>query len=195
MVIDTSAGERIGLFGTVGMSGDTIIIRNLHVQGSIVYRGVAAAQIGGLIGRFNTSSNSMLDGCSSAVAIIGGSGTGQRIGGLVGFTLSEIRNSWATGAVHSCGGNTVDSNSCVPAGCACSGGGATGGLVGINNNSVSNSYATGAVRGNSATGNNSGVGGLVGINSSTVENTYATGAVVGGSGADRHRWAGWQRTK
>ena len=183
MVIDTSTGERIGLFGSVGVSSETLTIRNLHVSGSIVYRGTAAAQIGGLIGRFNASSNSMLDGCSSAVAIIGGSSTNQFIGGLIGNTSAAVENSWATGAVHSCGGNTVDSNSCAPDGCTCAGGGSIGGLVGSGNGPITNSYATGAVRGNGV-GFNQGVGGFAGVTNSSIADTYATGAVVGGDGAD-----------
>ena len=182
MAINTGSGNRIGLFGVVGLSTEAITIRNLHVSGSIVYRGAAVTNIGGLIGRMSTSGG-LVDGCSSAVAIVGGGGgTNQRIGGLIGFTASEIRNSWATGAVYSCGGNDGDAGSCTSAGCTCAGGGNIGGLVG-SSGAVTNSYATGAVRGNS-TGFNQGVGGLIGFVGEDIEDSYATGAVVGGSGAD-----------
>ena len=184
MVIDTDAGNSIGLFGTVGSSSQTITIRNLHVSGSIVYSSADTnARIGGLIGRMSTSGG-LVDGCSSAVAITGGGGTNQRIGGLVGFAFSEIRNSWATGAVYSCGGNTTDDEgSCEPTGCTCEGGGFIGGLAG-SSATVTNSYATGDVRGNGA-GFNQSVGGLLGNNgNSPTEDSYATGAVVGGREAD-----------
>ena len=182
MVIDTSTGERIGLFGTVSKSNGTI--RSLHIAGRIVYRGAANARIGGLIGRYDTSTG-LVDGCSSAVDITGGSGTGQVIGGLVGGVRSPVQNSWATGAVHSCGGNAAATGSCTSAGCSCTGGGAVGGLVGTGFGTIRNSYATGAVRGNGI-GFGQGVGGLVGFGlESEIFDAYATGAVVGGGGADK----------
>ena len=180
MVIDTSTGERIGLFGTVSKSNGAI--RSLHIAGRIVYRGAANASIGGLIGSYNVSEG-LVDGCSSAVDITGGSHMAQVIGGLVGRAIAPVQNSWATGAVHSCGGNTTDDEgSCEPTGCTCAGGGVVGGLVGSSNSTVFNSYATGDVRGNGAGG---GVGGLVGASLfNIIVDAYATGAVVGGSGAD-----------
>ena len=181
MVIDTNSGTRIGLFGVGGTTSDSAIIRNLHVSGSIVYRGSAAASIGGLMGFIQNGST--LDGCSSAVVITGGSGGFQSIGGLVGSINGRLWNSWATGAVHSCGGDPTDRGSCEATGCSCSGGGYIGGLVGqATAGIVRNSYATGAVRGNAL--GSTGVGGLVGFNAILVEDSYATGDVVGGSGAD-----------
>ena len=174
MAIDTGSGERIGLFGSVGMSGDTITIRNLRVQGSIVYRGTANVRIGGLISIFNTT-DGLIDGCSSAVAIIGGSGTNQFIGGLIGDSVAEVQNSWATGNVHSCDDDDPTIDGCAPDGCTCEGGGIIGGLIGLISSSISNSYATGSSRG---------IGGLIGVNTTPLENSYATGAVVGGNGAD-----------
>ena len=182
MVIDTSTGERIGLFGTVSKSNGTI--RSLHIAGRIVYRGAANANIGGLIGRYNAGEG-LVDGCSSAVDITGGSHMTQIIGGLVGNASAPVQNSWASGAVHSCGGNTTDDEgSCAPTGCTCDGGGAVGGLVGLGRGTIRNSYATGDVRGNGA-GGSRGVGGLVGASFNNIVDAYATGAVVGGSGADR----------
>ena len=111
-------------------------------------------------------------------------GTGDSIGGLIGFSDGSIINSYATGAV------TGDSF--------------VGGLVGLNDDdgSVTNSYATGAVTGSSGVGGlvgwsfrggvtnsyamgavtgNSEVGGLVGDNEGSVTNSYAMGAVTGNS--------------
>ena len=111
-------------------------------------------------------------------------GTGDSIGGLVGFSDGSIINSYTTGAV------TGDSF--------------VGGLVGLNDDdgSVTNSYATGAVTGSRDVGGlvgwsfrggvtnsyamgavtgNSEVGGLVGDNEGSVTDSYATGAVTGSS--------------
>ena len=113
---------------------------------------------------------------------VGGlAGTGDYVGGLVGYNRGSVTNSYATGSVAGTGDYV-------------------GGLVGRNRGSVTNSYATGTVTGNDwvgglvgynnegditnsyATGTvtgNDGVGGLVGVNSGYVTNSYATGAVTG----------------
>ena len=183
MVIDTNSGDRIGLFGTGSMLGSSVTIRNLHVSGSIVYRGAASARIGGLMGYLRGSA-SLVDGCSSAVDITGGSDTFQFIGGLIGRSQAGVQNSWAIGAVHSCGGDPTDRGSCEATGCSCSGGGSIGGLVGQSSSGrIRNSYATGDVRGN-GTGLTTGTGGLIGSSTASTEDSYATGDVVGGSGAD-----------
>ena len=176
MAIDTGSGERIGLFGSVGdATNNVFMFRNVHVQGSITYSGIADARIGGLIGRITRPSAgadvSVIDGCSSAVDISGGTGTNQLIGGLVGVSEAEIRNSWASGAIQSC-------PTCTPDGCGCSGGGFIGGLVGNSGFRIRNSFSTGAVSGNVT------VGGLVGLSSASIHNSYATGAVNSGAGPE-----------
>ncbi|MGJ0455719.1 YDG domain-containing protein [Aliarcobacter cryaerophilus] len=77
------------------------------------------------------------------------------VGGLVGFNIGTISNSYTSG--------TVSGTSFV------------GGLVGYNNREISNSYASGSVTGASY------IGGLVGYNYfGTISNSYATGTVTGG---------------
>ena len=178
MAINASSGDRFGLFGSVGDPdvNDVFMFRDVHVQGAITYSDNANAYIGGLIGHIRSPSGgsadvSLIDGCSSAVDISGGSGTSQFIGGLVGFSEAEIRNSWASGAIQSC-------SACTPDGCSCAGKGSIGGLVGLNRISIRNSFSTGAVSGNLR------VGGLVGDNNGAIHNSYATSAVNSGAGLD-----------
>ncbi len=85
-------------------------------------------------------------------------GTGDTVGGLVGYNDGTVSNCYATGSVS--GENFV------------------GGLVAVNSSygTVSNCYATGTVTG---TGTGWYVGGLVGENWGTVSNCYATGSVTG----------------
>ncbi len=92
------------------------------------------------------------------VGLLGGSVTGHNnVGGLVGYNLGTVNNSYATGSVS---GNSY-----------------VGGLVGFNDTAISNSYAAGSVSGVSN------VGGLVGINDyATINNSYATGPVHGTGG-------------
>jgi hypothetical protein len=79
----------------------------------------------------------------------------DRVGGLAGFHDGTITNSYATGSVTG-SGNSV------------------GGLVGGNRNgTIAYSYATGSVSGEDV------VGGLAGFNIGTIANSYATGSVSG----------------
>jgi len=82
------------------------------------------------------------------------------VGGLVGWEIGTVSNSYATGSVSSSIENHYYS-------------GDVGGLVGHNEGTVSNSYSTGSVSGDNE------VGGLVGRNVGTVSNCYSTGSVSG----------------
>jgi hypothetical protein len=84
------------------------------------------------------------------------SGTGERVGGLLGWNDGTISNSYSTVTVSGAGN-------------------AIGGLLGLNEwGTVKNSYSTGAVSGTDY------VGGLLGNNfHGTVSNSYSTGAVTG----------------
>jgi hypothetical protein len=75
------------------------------------------------------------------------------VGGLVGDTVGNLTNCYATGSVT---GNS-----------------GVGGLIGTNGGDVSNCHFTGSVTGNYS------VGGLVGSNSGTISNSYSTGSVTG----------------
>jgi hypothetical protein len=81
--------------------------------------------------------------------------TGDTVGGLVGWNLGTVTNSYASGSVS--GSNQV------------------GGLAGHSRGTVSDSYSTASVTGGSWTG-----GGLVGSNfGGTVINSYSSGSVTG----------------
>ena len=80
-------------------------------------------------------------------------GTGDYVGGVVGYNNGTVENCYNTGSVSG-----LDS---------------VGGVAGWNDGSVENCYNTGKVSGGA------GVGGVVGYNSSTVENCYNIGEVSG----------------
>jgi hypothetical protein len=82
------------------------------------------------------------------------------VGGLVGWDIGTVSNSYATGSVSS----SIETHYYS---------GDVGGLVGHNEGTVSNSYSTGSVSGDNE------VGGLVGRNIGTVSNCYSTGSVSG----------------
>ncbi len=93
---------------------------------------------------------------------------GAYAGGLVGYNVGSISNSYATGSV---------SVSASGVGWAI-----VGGLVGFNGNggSISASYATGSVGASASGSGGSRVGGLVGFNDSggSISTSYATGSVT-----------------
>jgi len=127
-------------------------------------------------------------------------GSGDYVGGLVGWKGGTLTRCHSTGTVSGSGyfvGGLVGSNNGTVTQCysasAVSGTDFVGGLVGYNNEgSLTNCYSTGAVVGVW------GVGGLVGYNyyGSAVTNCYSTGAVTGntdvgglvGWSADIDRW-------
>jgi filamentous hemagglutinin family protein len=94
-------------------------------------------------------------GAISNVGLIGGSVTGDdNVGGLAGFNMATIGNSYSTISVH--------------------GTGSVGGLVGVNSGTISNSYSTGSVAGIEP------VGGLAGFNAGgSIANSFSTGTVTG----------------
>jgi filamentous hemagglutinin family protein len=181
----------LGLFGFTGTSS---VIRNLGVTGGSVtgainvgalagqnYGGAinasyatgkvtGAADVGGLVGANlagfdSTGSNFVVGSISYSHATGTVSGTGNYVGGLVGYNQGPVSTSFATGSVR--GANYV------------------GGLVGfIEGNyeaagSVFNSHATGSVKG--ATD----VGGLVGAvgggYGGSIDKGWASGSVTGTS--------------
>ena len=136
--------------------------------------------VGGLMG-YNaggTVSN------SSATGNVGG--TGQGVGGLIGYNNGggAVSNSHATGTVNGTdyyvgglvGRNAAGLVSNSSASGTVSGAYSVGGLIGDNQpgGNVSDSYATGNVSG---TGQS--VGGLIGSNSESVSNSSAAGTVIG----------------
>ena len=147
--IDRNGEDYIGLFGHInGVTIENLSIENCDVKGYNTVGGLA-----GLAG-FNFDNSNFIKNCYLTGNV---SGTGQYVGGLVGYNANSIiKNCYATANVT--GDETV------------------GGLVGYNNDSgIQNCYTTGNVN---ATAYD--VGGLVGFNqSSAIENSYATGNVSG----------------
>jgi hypothetical protein len=178
----SSSYDRVGLFGSASGVIENIRLSNIQITGS------APDIVGGLVGVSNAqisgvsvSGSILFEKIKNRSSIIGGlvgwngfEGTGVtidshssatvqgsgNIGGLAGDNDGLIRNSSATGAVHS-------------------GAGLAGGLVGssgtIWGGIIDSSYATGTVIGGSA-------GGLICSNENTIINSYATGEVKAGPG-------------
>jgi hypothetical protein len=106
-------------------------------------------------------------------------GTGEYVGGLVGWNDGTITNCYSTGSVSGywgvgglAGENDNTIANCYSTGNV-SGNLCVGGLVGENDNTIANCYSTGSISGNW------GVGGLVGENDNTIANCYSTGSVSG----------------
>ncbi len=165
--------DNVGLFSYVDSSGT---VKNVGLAGGSVS---GAQYVGALIGiNEGTVSNSF---ATAAVT-----GSGNRVGGLIGDNKGSatISNSYATGAVSGAAvigglvgglnGSGYISNSFATG--SVTGTQYIGGLIGVmEGGSISDSYATGAV-----TGSSNNVGGLAGYTFAThITNTYATGAVSG----------------
>jgi len=155
---------------------------NGHVISNLTVDGVDYCGLFGFIG----SPNAYID-LNSLVSNLGlenisVTGTGQYVGGLVGFSFcgSRIANCYSTGVVaggHGVGGlagsnNTISRIVSSYSTCTVTGDGNIGGLVGGNGgSSITNSYSTGEVSGKMQ------VGGLVGGSNGSVSNCYSTGDV------------------
>ncbi len=132
--------------GLIGQSENGKVY-NAHVSGIVKSNGV---NVGGLMGR-NRNGEILFSSSNCDVSTSGF----FRVGGLVGFNLGTIENSFSNGKVSS------DSP-------------AVGGLVGLNWSLIKNSYSIAEVHGEEN------VGGLVAINSGgTIENSYSHGTVHG----------------
>lgn len=165
--------DNVGLFSYVAGSGT---VKNVGLTGGSMS---GRQYVGALVG-INQGT------VSSSFATAAVTGSGNRVGGLVGDVQQQgtISNSYATGAVSGAAvigglvgglnGSGYISNSFATG--TVTGTEYLGGLVGVmEGGSISNSYATGAV-----TGSGENVGGLAGYTFATViTNTYATGAVSG----------------
>ena len=160
----------VGLFGQIGAGG---MVRDLMlVDATVAYTGASdninSANTGLLAGQSNGTIVAV--GVSgSASSVTGGSGLGNRVGGLVGQNQGTITASYATIATVSSG--TGDAS-------------LIGGLVGANRTGsmITASYASGTVDGGTSTAGFSNVGGLVGNNTGTITASYATATANGASG-------------
>ena len=151
----TSSGNTVG--GLVGRNVEGTITESV-ASGAVT----GPSQVGGLVGhdRGVSSGDSIVASRASGNV----TGSGESVGGLVGWAAGTIRASYATGAV--------------------SGAESVGGLAGLLQGAVITSYASGDV-----SGSGDAVGGLVGFSSaqdassaaSSVLASYATGSVSGGA--------------
>jgi len=109
---------------------------------------------GGNLGLFGQMSGEVKD---LGVVHVNITGSGNRVGGLVGYNCGALTRCYSTGSVSGSGSAST-----------------VGGLVGENNGgSIATSYSTGTVSGREY------VGGLVGRNSGNVTVCYSSGAVSG----------------
>ena len=146
----SGTGNNVG--GLVGqnVSGTSIgTIDNSYSTGAVSGK----SYVGGLAGE-NSGSGCTISNSYSTGEV---SGTDNYVGGLVGYNLGKIDNSYSMGAA--------------------SGTSSVGGLVGYNSygGTIDNSYSVGEVSGTSN------IGGLAGWNSGTINNNYSTGEVSGTS--------------
>ncbi|MDY6944966.1 MAG: YDG domain-containing protein [Pseudomonadota bacterium] len=173
LVIARPGQDNVGLFSYLDSDGS---VTNVGLAGGSVS---GSQYVGALVGvNRGTVSNSF---ATTAVT-----GSGNRVGGLIGDNQQQgsISNSYATGAVSGAAvigglvggsnGSGYISNSFATG--AVTGTEYLGGLIGVmEGGSINDSYATGAV-----TGSGENVGGLAGYTFAThITNTYATGAVAG----------------
>ena len=179
-VTGSAAGQYIG--GLAGFNNGLII--DSRATGDVT----GVKWVGGLVGSNDgTGGVNSIRGSTAAGAV---TGSGDLVGGLVGWNNGQISSSHATGTVTGSAyvGGLVGSNSgaggvnrisgSTAAGAVTGSGNLVGGLVGWNNGPISSSHATGDVIGvkwvGGLVGSNNGAGGVNRISDST-----AGGAVTG----------------
>ena len=146
-------GDRVGGIVGVIVGG---IVQNCNVTGSVQ----GQERIGGIAGSNENAPNNnfgLIENCHSAADVRVITGTIRRIGGIVGFNGSTVRNCYFTGTVNSTG-NSGSTNANL-----------VGGIVGAADGSrVVNCYAVGSVSVTYTTNPGTGhaVGGIVGGTSS-----------------------------
>ena len=171
---DSGAGnDYIGLFGYVGIDGQVLnlAVEDVNIKGD--------DYVGGLIG---WSELSRVSNCYSTGSISGF----NYVGRLVGYNRGSVTNCYSNGLVSGTGeyiGGLIGWNefgivySCYSSGSVSGPGGYIGGLIGKNySGTVNKCYSTGMVSGAAV------VGGLMGQNysySGTVNKCYSTSSVSG----------------
>ena len=136
-------------FRTQGTISNPDTIKNLGLVNVSI---TGNSNVGGLVGQ--TLAHTFITNCYTTGSVTGSS---HYIGGLIGYSISNISKCYSAAAVSSSGGGNV--------------GGLAGYIAG--SDTVSNCYSTGSVSGNGS------VGGLVGkiAGPDTVSNCYSTGSV------------------
>ncbi|MFA5764423.1 MAG: GLUG motif-containing protein [archaeon] len=169
--VDITGGNYVG--GGIGRDGTAI---NLYVSGS-VNSGLCA---GGICGCFCNVSSSI-----NAANIYG---TGQAIGGITGYLVSNtVTNSYNLGTVsgteyvggitgYAEGASLIENSYNKGNITGTSGLGETGGIAGHNASNITYCYNTGTITGTTA------VGGIIGNNAGgTIYNSYNSGSIIGNS--------------
>lgn len=205
LAINATGSTNVGLFGLVQFGKiENIGIENFSVSSnSNIVGSLIGRNLGQMINCYVTGSPNTVNGVSyvggltgmnASVSVITGSwanaevtGSGERIGGLVGQHGSTLSDSYALGNVQGSltqvGGLAGLNEGGAIEGCYAMGNVSSndqriGGLVGYSNGgTIDDSYAMGNV---SYTGGGTGLvmtGGLVGLSSATVNECFATGDV------------------
>ena len=184
----TGSGEANDTGGLVGYSVGAIT--GSHSGGAIT-----GLYVGGLVGVSNSTGSTVSNSYSTATVtgVEDPEGDISSAGGLVGYNVGSITDSYAAGSVagasqSAAGGLAGFSDGTITqsyaTGAVTGGdGGIIGGLVGTNDGddglgTITQSYATGDVAGGAA----SSAGGLVGLNYGTITQSYSTGPITDGSG-------------
>lgn len=173
LTINRPAQNYVGLFGATSTGA---IIRDLGLLGGSI---TGQNNVGGLVG--NASSGNI----SRSYVTANVTGTGFNVGGLVGYSMSSISQSYATGDVlgtYSVGGLTGANRGGISYSYATgdvTGDNYVGGLTGFMNGEINQSYATGNVSGTGS------VGGLAGISYGEIDQSYAIGNVSGSTSVGR----------
>ncbi|BBM89706.1 hypothetical protein COTS27_01413 [Spirochaetota bacterium] len=173
-----------GLFGVVGRPTGTIMncgLVNANVTIDRTDASIPTYYIGSLVGQLNSGGTVTKSYSERATITVTGTTISTFLGGLVGYNVGTISDSYSTGTISNSGsatGGLVGENasgmiSQSYSRATVSGNAQVGGLVGNNSGMIENSYATGMI-----TANNQ-AGGLVGIGSGTVNKSYAIGMVTG----------------
>jgi hypothetical protein len=174
--------------GLFGIASNSAQIKNVGLESENIS---ADSYVGGLAGDAHSATISNCYSSGSIQGTTGGGGSGDYVGGLVGFheSPSTITDCYSTASVTGAGryvgglvgesGNSISNSYSTGSVSGASGGIAIGGLVGESNfGSITNCYSTGSVSGPSSTD----VGGFVGYNYfGTITNCYSTGNVSGAS--------------
>ena len=157
----------MGLFSRLAKGG---ALTGIILVGS---RTTGRDNVGSLVGR---SVEGVIEGCSATGSVSGN----ESVGGLVGFNLGNISDSYVTDSVvggrsyvGGLAGNARNISDSYVTDSVVGGRGFVGGLAG-NAVNISDSYATGSVSGNDL------VGGLAG-SGVNISDSYATGSVSGNS--------------
>ncbi len=172
LTIARPAINNIGLFGHIGHSTKTTLLRNIHLENVNIYGGIAT---GALVGRVTGNHKTRIENCSVAGGTVRGDAA---VGGLVGSNNSYISNGPAAETFRPVIHNSSSQVTVTLRSEFSQGKTLLGGLVGSNQRGmISNSWAMGAVEVDYEGASR--VGGLTGCIESRgiLVNSYSTASV------------------